>query len=35
VENNLITGNGFGVEYDVAGGDLGGDVGGAGSTGGT
>ncbi len=30
VENNLITGNGFGVEYDVAGGDLGG----AGSTGG-
>jgi len=24
VENNVITGNGFGVEYDVAGGDLGG-----------
>jgi len=23
VENNVITGNGFGVEYDVAGGDLG------------
>jgi hypothetical protein len=32
VENNVITGNGFGVEYDVAGGDLGG--GSAGSTGG-
>ncbi len=30
VENNVITGNGFGVEYDVAGGDLGG----AGSAGG-
>ena len=33
VEKNLITGNGFGVEYDVAGGDLG-SAGGAGSTGG-
>jgi nitrous oxidase accessory protein NosD len=32
VENNVITGNGFGVEYDVAGGDLGG--GSAGSVGG-
>src|SRR6267143_1397401 len=32
VENNVITGNGFGVEYDVAGGDLGG--GSAGSAGG-
>ena len=32
VENNVITGNGYGVEYDVAGGDLGG--GSAGSTGG-
>src|SRR6266853_776291 len=31
VENNVITGNGFGVEYDVAGGDLGG--GSAGSAG--
>src|SRR5436190_2917671 len=31
VEKNLITGNGFGVEYDVAGGDLG-SAGGAGST---
>jgi len=33
VENNVITGNAFGVEYDVAGGDLGG--GSAGSAGGT
>jgi len=32
VENNVITGNGFGVEYDVTGGDLGG--GSAGSAGG-
>ncbi|HKW37949.1 MAG TPA: DUF1565 domain-containing protein [Burkholderiales bacterium] len=32
VENNVITGNGFGVEYDVAGGDLGGGA--AGSAGG-
>jgi parallel beta-helix repeat protein len=32
VENNVITGNAFGVEYDVAGGDLGG--GSAGSAGG-
>ncbi|TMH80903.1 MAG: DUF1565 domain-containing protein [Betaproteobacteria bacterium] len=32
VENNVITGNGFGVEYDIAGGDLGG--GSAGSAGG-
>ena len=32
VENNVITGNGFGVEYDVAGGDMGG--GSAGSAGG-
>jgi hypothetical protein len=32
VENNVITGNGFGVEYDVAGGDLGGGP--AGSAGG-
>jgi len=32
VENNVITGNGFGVEYEVAGGDLGG--GSAGSVGG-
>src|SRR2546430_2648325 len=32
LENNVITGNGFGVEYDVAGGDLGG--GSAGSAGG-
>ena len=32
VENNVITGNGFGVEYDVAGGDLG--SGSAGSAGG-
>jgi parallel beta-helix repeat protein len=32
VENNVITGNTFGVEYDVAGGDLGG--GSAGSVGG-
>jgi uncharacterized protein DUF1565 len=32
VENNVITGNGFGIEYDVAGGDLGG--GSAGSAGG-
>jgi len=31
VENNVITGNGFGVEYDVAGGDMGG--GSAGSAG--
>jgi hypothetical protein len=30
VENNVITGNGYGVEYDAVGGDLGG----AGSTGG-
>ena len=34
VEKNVITGNAYGVEYDVAGGDLGGDVAGAGSTGG-
>jgi hypothetical protein len=32
VENNVITGNGFGVEYEVTGGDLGGGL--AGSAGG-